>query len=228
MHDVSCFVTLTYDNDHVPKNGSLSKREWQLFAKRLRRECGPFRFFACGEYGGLNRRPHYHALIFGIDFRADAIWLKSDLYTSPTLEERWGQGHVSIGTVSAKSAAYVASYSVKKQKEQADPERLMRYDSTTGEYWYVEPEFVLMSRRPGLGASWIARYKSDVYPSDQVVVEGFSNRPPRYYDSRLPEAELEELKGKRARLAQDRGVDRTPERLRVRELCAESKIRCRM
>lgn len=230
MHDASCFVTLTYDQEHVPKDGSLSKREWQLFAKRLRRLRGPFRFFACGEYGGLNRRPHYHAILFGMDFREDAIPLeKKDLYTSPTLVERWRNGNVSIGAVTPRSAAYVASYSVKKQRDQMDPERLCRYDSTTGEYWYVEPEFVLMSRGGrgghGLGYAWIQKFKSDVFPADEVVLGGRKDRVPRYYEGCLTEAELEAVKGKRAREAQDRESERTPERLRVREICSEMRLR---
>lgn len=228
LHAASCFVTLTFDQEHVPRTGSVSKRDWQLFAKRVRRKCGPFRFFACGEYGGLNRRPHYHALMFGMDFREDAIPLeKKDLYTSPTLVERWENGNVSIGAVTPKSAAYVASYSVKKQREQMDPERLCRFDSKTGEYWYVEPEFVLMSRRPGLGRGWIEKFKSDVYPSDEVVLSGRRVSPPRYYDERLPAEELAELKLRRRDRAEARAADCTPERLRVREQCAELSLRAR-
>lgn len=225
LHEESCFVTLTYDQDHVPRDGSLRKRDWQLFAKRLRRLCGPFRFFAAGEYGSLNRRPHYHALLFGMSFRKERIELASGRWTSPTLMERWGQGQVDVGDVSPKSAAYVASYSVKKQRDLVSRERLTRYDGETGEYWEVAPEFVLMSRRPGLGSDWIARFKSDVYPADEVVIEGTRDRPPRFYDSRLPEAELEALKGKRAQAAQERGLDRSPDRLRASEVCLESRLR---
>lgn len=72
------------------------------------------------------------------------------------------------------SASYVASYAVKKivgKKEVVDA----HYKGKT-------PEFVLMSRRPGIGRGWFERFTSDVYPSDEVVVRGVSTRPPRYYD----------------------------------------------
>src|SRR3954449_8205389 len=61
MHPRSSFVTLTYDDKNIPPAGSLSKRDFQLFMKRLRKsQSNPLRFFACGEYGETTHRPHYH------------------------------------------------------------------------------------------------------------------------------------------------------------------------
>ena len=69
LYSLSSFLTLTYDDDHLPPNGTLVKRDFQLFMKRLRWEMGDgIRFFACGEYGDGNLRPHYHALLFNVDF----------------------------------------------------------------------------------------------------------------------------------------------------------------
>ena len=70
LYDNNCFITLTYDNEHLPADRSVSKREFQLFMKRLRKYFSniQIRFLACGEYGGKTNRPHYHALLFGIDF----------------------------------------------------------------------------------------------------------------------------------------------------------------
>lgn len=67
MHKANTFVTFTYDDDHLPVGG-LKYRDFQLMLKRLREKLGPFRFFMCGEYGEQFRRPHYHALFFGLDF----------------------------------------------------------------------------------------------------------------------------------------------------------------
>ena len=51
------------------------------------------------------------------------------------------------------------------------------------------PEFVTMSRRPGIAREWYERYKSDIYNYDKCVVSGqFIARPPAYYD-RLYEQE---------------------------------------
>ena len=80
-HESSYFVTLTYDDEHVPvtyysenvdgeaRSGlTLRARDLQLFMKRLRKEHSyeRLRFFACGEYGSNSYRPHYHAIIFGL------------------------------------------------------------------------------------------------------------------------------------------------------------------
>ena len=80
-HDSAYFVTLTYDDLHVPKayypdpdtgeahqSLTLCKRDFQLWMKRLRKRFSDdkIRFFACGEYGGSTHRPHYHAIVFGL------------------------------------------------------------------------------------------------------------------------------------------------------------------
>ena len=66
-HKDACFLTLTYDDEHLPEDKSLSKRDFQLFMKRFRKDFGlPVRFFACGEYGKKTFRPHYHVIFFGV------------------------------------------------------------------------------------------------------------------------------------------------------------------
>ena len=55
-----------------------------------------------------------------------------------------------------------------------------------------------MSRMPGIGKTWLEKYKSDVYPHDYVVINNHKVKPPRYYDSLLSEEELADLKKKRA------------------------------
>lgn len=223
MHSVSSFVTLTYSPEELPEDWSLKLRDWQLFRKRLREAIGPFRFFMAGEYGGQYLRPHYHALIFGEDFAGDRVLVENKvrpLWTSKLLEDKWQKGFVSIGGVDAGSVGYVTKYCVKKQRT---PQKYERVDSETGEVWSVTPEFVTMSRRPGLGAKWFERYASDVYPSDEVVLSGRRCRPPRYYDLKLPPNELEELKAKRRDRAKARAADDTPERREVRERVAEAR-----
>ena len=244
MHERNSFVTLTFDRDHAPEDMSLDKRHWQLFAKRLRKRFGDrsFRYFQCGEYGDTNLRPHYHALIFGLDFSDDRVLLSERkgkrLYTSPTLEEVWDQGMVSLGDISIESACYVASYALKKRRKPRSDnaqvaeleaseyvERYGRWDSETGEFWTVEPEFVTMSRNPGIGASWFERYVDDVFPSDEVRLRGRRYKVPRYYDSKLPTEELEKYKDKRREAALKVGADGTFERLKVRERVAEATNR---
>lgn len=228
MHDRSCFITLTYDQEHVPADGSVDVSHWQKFAKRVRKALGPFRFYHCGEYGELNKRPHYHALLFGLDFSFDRQALRTpreqQLYTSPTLASLWGQGQVSMGDLTFESAAYVARYCMKKLGGDLADKEYERFDSQTGEVWSVRPPYTTMSRRPGIGSAWLDRFKSDVYAEDEVVSRGRRYKPPRYYDSKLPEGELEAIKATRQREAAKHQEDQTYERLRVRENVAVARL----
>jgi len=219
LHDRNSFLTLTYNEAHLPKDGSLNIRHWQLFAKRLRQRIGPFRFFHCGEYGEKNHRPHYHACIFGVDFRADQQAFKkqksSTLYTSKLLEDVWGKGFCTIGEVTFESAAYVARYLLKK----------ITGDNAAEHYQGRKPEYITMSRNPGIGSDWFKKYRDDVYPSDEIIYKGRRFRPPRYYDAKLTEEEQKFIKGKRQQQIKKRGKDLTPERLIVREKVLTAKTK---
>jgi len=207
-------LTLTYDDRHVPSDGSLDVTEWQRFAKRLRKRCGPFRFYHCGEYGDANFRPHYHACVFGLDFSGDRELFRrgnAPLFTSATLGELWPSGFSTIGALTFETAAYVARYIVKK----------VTGDQAEAHYGGRKPEYATMSRRPGIGAEWLERFRSDVYPSDQVVLGGRVFRPPRFYDDRLEEEELKLLKKKRVRSLDKENC--SFERLAVREKVAEAR-----
>jgi len=231
LHSRSCFVTLTYAPEHVPANGSVNVRDWQLFAKRMRRAGLRFRFLMAAEYGERNFRPHYHACIFGQDFGADRVpWRRRGehvLYSSKLLEELWGLGFASVGSLSLQSASYVARYCLKKVASKVKTERLRRIDPRTGEEFYVRPEFATMSRRPGLGADWYERYKRDVFPSDEVVHDGKRHGVPNFYLKRLEAADpVLHLSLKAARLAAvaKRKDECSPERLRVREQVASGGL----
>lgn len=142
----NAFLTLTYDNEHLPKKRTLKKADLQKFWKRLRKSGEKIRYLACGEYGPTTRRPHYHAIVFNYwpeDCQIHSLNHEEDiLYTSKKLEKIWGNGYVIIAPVNYETCAYVARYVVKKayglNKE---------FNIKQG----LEPEFVLSSRRPGLG-----------------------------------------------------------------------------
>jgi len=200
LHNRSSFVTLTYSPENMPRDGGLVKRHVQLFLKRLRKTQA-VRFFACGEYGSLNLRPHYHLCIFGYDF-PDKVFFSSKggnpLYVSRELDQLWPHGFATVGALSFASASYVARYCLKK----AGPSKEVRewVNPDTGEITTLTPEYMHCSLRPGIGSGWFKRFGSDVYPSDQVIVEGRSYRPPRYYDSLLERQAVdrfEEVKRKR-------------------------------
>lgn len=130
LHESSSFVTLTYDEEHLPCDGCVSVKDAQLFLKRLRQRMVPakLRYFIVGEYGDVTRRPHYHAVLFGC-------------VDQKMLTESWGLGHCHMGELTVQSAAYVVSYTVKGMTTVAD-QRLKG----------LRPEFARMSLRPGIGA----------------------------------------------------------------------------
>ncbi len=226
MHERNCFVTLTYRDKDLPEGGTLRVEDWQKFTKRLRKKVGSFRYFHCGEYGEVNLRPHYHGCLFGVDFAGDRVLWKSDkgvsLYRSAVLEETWGLGFASVGNLTLRSAAYVARYIMKKAK--ADSSKYERVNKFTGECIRVRPEYLTMSRRPGLGTKWFEQFKSDVYPSDEVVYEGQWYRPPRFYDLMLSDDDLECYKARRRSNVARHGKDLIPERLLVREKVAAARV----
>lgn len=242
--DRNSFVTLTYSDECMPPDGGLRYRDFQLFAKKLRKKTGPFRFFCAGEYGEENFRPHFHAVMFGQDFRADRVeWRKTELgdqvWRSPLLESTWSMGHCELGAVTRESAAYVAKYAQKKVSGDLAETRYARVDPDTGECWDVMPEFARMSLRPGLGALWFEKYLTDVYPSDEVILDGRRQLPPKYYDKlvesypSVPGAGvpgpvlLEGLKSKRRRLADRHKEDLTPARMATRESVMRARLRAR-
>lgn len=231
-HLFKYFVTLTYDDVHLPRSGSLRKRHAQLWQKRLRfaRPDDKIRFFTVGEYGKRTKRPHYHSIIFGTDFPDKRPHSKSgehQLYVSDELDAIWGMGHCYIGNVTKDSAAYVAGYVVDKINGEAALQHYSRLDPLTGEVVSVEPEFALMSRRPGIGAAWYEQFKDDVFPSDTKVVKGKPGPVPRYYADKLKKEQPEvhkAVKAQRVERLRERRGDNTPARLKVREEVAVARL----
>ena len=80
LHKENCFITLTYNDEHLPSDLSLQKDDFTKFIKRLRKNTGDkIRYYACGEYGDLYQRPHFHACLFG--YRPDDLVLFSVRYS---------------------------------------------------------------------------------------------------------------------------------------------------
>lgn len=229
LHTHNSFVTLTYDDEHIPPGGTLVKEHLQLFMKRLREKIEPIkiRFYGCGEYGSKLSRPHYHLLIFGYDFpdkQLHAVNRKQgqQLYTSKELQSLWQNGFSSIGLFDLASAKYVASYSMKK----------ITNENSDKHYQGKEPEFALMSRRPGIGHDWLQKYTSDVYPKDYFTIKGVRHRPSRYYDTLLEKKspkKMEKIRNKRCDKAKqtDKGGIERYRRAEAKEAIIESLERRR-
>jgi len=187
MHESNSFITLTYDDANLPHGSSLVYSDFQKFMKRLRKKIAqPLRFYCGGEYGELLCRPHYHACLFGYDFPDKQYFKRTasgeKIYTSAILESLWPFGHSSVGAVTFESAAYIARYCVAKVTGDA---AASHYETITddGEIVNRVPEFNHMSLKPGIGASWLAKYQTDVFPRDYVIINGVKTKPPKYYDT---------------------------------------------
>lgn len=224
-HERACFLTLTYDDDHLPEHGHLNKRDLQLFLKRLRKNTGErLRYFACGEYGENFGRPHFHLALFGQDFRRDAYAIRTQdgtpMWGHELVDATWRNGFAPMGELTFESAAYIARYCTKKITGQAAEQH----------YQGRPREFATMSLKPAIGADWIDQWHADVYPSDQVIVRGKPCKPPRYYDARRarndPE-QIEAVKQAREEKAKQRPEEQTKQRRRVRETCATARMKQR-
>jgi len=240
LHEQSSFLTLTYNDENLPADYSLSLRELQLFLKRLRHKIKPrrIRFFACGEYGDMYLRPHYHVILFGYDFPDKTLWRKTDrgyyTYISALLAELWPLGHTEIGTVTAQSGSYVARYALKKITGPRAGEHYQRLHPLSGEIFQVRPEFITMSTRPGIGSGWFENWEADCFPTNFVIVDGEKMPVPRYYKTKVKDRnaigdfdwddyDRTRIKHRGLEHLRDHPEDRTRERLATRELSQQLK-----
>lgn len=232
LHEDNYFLTLTYDNENLVKNCgvyddqykeitefSLNKVKFVNFMKDYRKKYGAgIRFFHCGEYGEKRSRPHHHVCIFNhIPPDRVRVGTKNGFpyYHSKEVQEIWGKGDIMIGEVTFESAAYVARYIMKK----ITGEKAQDY------YDGIQPEYITMSRRPGIAHDWWEKHKNDVLAIDGTIVGNrLIPRPPKYYDNMYDitnHQEMEKIKRKRKALAKEH----TPERLAVMESIKKHQIK---
>lgn len=208
QHRAAVFTTLTYDEKHLPP--TLEKLHVQLWLKRLRRRATePVRFFASGEYGEKSERPHYHAILYGIDV------LQRDV-----IERAWAKGYCHTVAVTPAAIAYTAGYTSKKIGYRRVTEE--RVDSETGEVYYWQPPFIQMSRRPGIGGharQWPESWRSF------AVHDGYKQPAPRFlhdaWKAQATPEQLDDLMEEKSQLAMLR--DTSEPRLAAAEQMAISK-----
>ncbi|WNK14104.1 MAG: replication initiator protein [Microvirus sp.] len=165
--DSCIFFTLTYDNDNLPENGSLCKPDLQKFFKRIRKYIGgkPIKYFACGEYGENTNRPHYHVIMFGLDY----------LYDRKTIKDCWhycdwsSLGRSPFGDVCQQSIRYVVGYI----------EKTVLGLEAADEYGNRQKPFHLVSK--GIGRAYAIKNKSNFELDGKCIVQGQKRDLPRYY-----------------------------------------------
>lgn len=189
-HDSNYFVTLTYNDENLPpkKDGSpihsINKRHIQLFMKRLRKMFPEqrIRFYACGEYGSQSMRPHYHLILFGLKLDDLKVLRQNNLgqfyYTSDSFNKLWPFGYHIITDVSWDTCAYVARYVTKKQYGN---------NKSVYEKYNFEPEFSLMSNKPGIGRDFFEDRAEELYAYGSISLSDQSGsrviKTNKYYDS---------------------------------------------
>ena len=205
-HNATMFVTLTYADECVPHSCytdsvsgevkdilTLRPKDFGDFMKRLRRYYKreydkELRFFACGEYGSNTLRPHYHAIIFGLELDDLKLLKKSntghDIFESEFLNKCWKLGYINCSPSSFETCAYTARYVMKKRKGE---------DADEYEQFNIEPEFVRMSLKPGIGQSYYDEHKHEIYANDEIILkDGKKFKPPPFFDKKFSEEFPEE------------------------------------
>lgn len=198
FHESASFLTLTYDDFYLPVNRdstpSLCPPHLTLFIKRLRKALSPvkIRLIACGEYGSITGRPHYHLIIYGCDFRSPSLTYNSQPniitsiydsnsssnsieYRSSFLSSLWTYGSHHISDVTSASISYVCQYTLKKVRGKLA--KKLSYE--LGQV----PEFVRYSN--GIGKDWCDLYYQDFVKDDTIVMDNKKYKTPRYYLLRL-------------------------------------------
>lgn len=240
LYDSNLFVTFDYAPEHLPASLSLEYRDMQLFLKRLRKAVSgvsvapdgrkPIRFFLCGEYGEKFKRPHWHVILFNCAMKDREVYYNGTS-RSKMMEDLWAKGGCVIGDVTPESAAYVAGYTQNKVYGRGAYEHYEDVvNTTTGEVTSRRPPFVVMSRKPGIGAWWYDKFGGDVFPHDHAIQAGKSYKVPRYYWKKYEEhadwKEVEEVRERRYERAKEHDpLESTPSRLGVREEVARARMK---
>lgn len=219
-HQHMCWATLTYDDDHLPP--TLQKRDLSGYLKRLRAWLPDtqVRFFGSGEYGEKNGRPHYHVILYGLQREEEAIrrsWC-----------DRQGRpiGHVRVDPLTPAAINYVAGYTAKKLGKPVRTSTVEMVDTSTGEVRDVQWQdaFVLMSRRPGIGADarqfWQSWKESAIHNGSPVPVPRYLHQAWRNNTS---EQQHQNLKKEKQRKLLQNLENLTYERLRDAEEIAHAK-----
>lgn len=185
------FLTLTYDDDHLPLNkygaSTLVPQHLKKFNKDLNEYCRyhyghtGIRYYGVGEYGSETGRSHYHELVFNLPdevctankfFKAN--FAGDPLFENPILHDIWKRGFLIAGEFNFKTAAYVSRYCLKKFRGK----EALNYELAD-----LTPEFSRCSNRPGIGREFYETFKDDFYVDDKIYLPGIPGlNPPHYFD----------------------------------------------
>lgn len=171
----STFLTLTYNDENLPKSRELEKKTLQKYFKRVRSTQKNLKYYAVGEYGSINLRPHYHAIVFNVD-NSDLCdkWTRTDDTKEPL-------GFVRCDEVNEARIHYVTGYVISKYGE---------IDEKTGKAkgWTADTvrPFSIMSK--GLGKIYLkhaTKFHKSNFTTEAVKEGGIKQNLPRYYRDKI-------------------------------------------
>jgi hypothetical protein len=251
-HLENCFITLTYNDQHLPEHSTLVKEHLTRFIKRLRERIKPIqiKFLAAGEYGSAENthRPHYHLCIFGFA-PMDKKYLFTNkhgdpVFTSDFIEQCWKdkddtepKGYITVSELNYRTVAYVARYTVKKIVPRGKRKQEKFWiDTETGETNYDPeayrynllmqnkiPEYITMSN--GIGKEWHKRHITDTH-KDYITVNYMKAKIPRYYDKLMEEKDPERLEAiKEKRIAVAKELERSDQENKQAATIKENQIK---
>ena len=221
-YEQNYFITLTYDEKHltIPQEmetsegitytdleenewkGILVPKEFKRFLNTLRKiskrefKHTGIRYIGCGEYGGKEKRPHYHLILFNCPLPIESFykprcsWNKDMYYQNEIIERAWPNGISNICEANWNTIAYTARYITKKVNGKESEE----YYTMQGQI----PEFLRSSTQPGIARQYYEDHKKEIYEKDKIMIvtkDGVQwSTPPKYFDRLLKKEDPEKMK----------------------------------
>lgn len=157
--DYTSYVTMTYapgaDRDIDLAHKMITKEHAQKFFRSLRDRHHKIRYFCVGEYGDLEGRSHFHALIFGS--LADGAKKWEMPHCERSWHDAWPHGHLWCeNNITEKSIRYVCKYILKNER---------------GKY------HMTLSKKPTLGNRWFKQKAQNAIDLG-VLINSFEYMPP--------------------------------------------------
>lgn len=143
------FITLTYDWEHLPIHeridpesgvvmyaACVEKSAVQDFLRAYRKHfpVKTVRFYAISEYGKERLRPHYHIIMFHKT-------VEDFIEVEKVVRKVWHSPEITVGPLDEGAVVYCTTYCLTRKSIPS----------------YLEPNFRLMSRDPGIGNAYISK-----------------------------------------------------------------------
>ena len=176
-HDESYFITLTYDDNHLPISNTMTTSKGEIFYddgtwnsyieyehvrsfirkvrdwQREKYGINGIKYFGCGEYGGKEGRAHFHIIMFGLhlepnDVRVHEISKDGNVtYKCEELSKCWVMPNERRGQAEPMGFITVAEVNWQTSRYVAGYVQKKEFKNTKDEYEYFTNKEAYYSRR---------------------------------------------------------------------------------